>query len=95
MDCRHSAWRLGTHQAEERDINAIAAIVEKPFIQQGQQGIQNGAVRFEDLIHEGNLSGRQVAADFALVQVVLQACKKVRCLLSGLDLCGHLRPQPL
>ena len=51
------------HQAEQGDPHAQGAVVKQPLVEQGEQGVEDGGVGLEDLIHESNGGLGQVPAD--------------------------------
>ena len=68
-----SGPRDAPHHAQERDFGALGSIVEEPFIEDGEQGVEDGTVGFEDLIDEGNAGFGQVAFGVPFVLVSLQS----------------------
>jgi len=53
------------HQADERHAHAVGAVVEQALIEDGEQRVQDGAVRLEDLVNERDAGRRQVALRLA------------------------------
>mmetsp|Transcript_7892 Transcript_7892/g.23585 ORF Transcript_7892/g.23585 Transcript_7892/m.23585 type:complete len:205 (-) Transcript_7892:406-1020(-) len=59
-------------QAQQRDLHSLRPVVEEPLVEQREQRVQDRRVRLEDLVHEGDLGGGQVAVHLALVPVLLE-----------------------
>ena len=60
-------------EREQRHLQARVAVVKEPLVEQRQQRIEDGRIRLEDLVDEGDLGGREVAVRLADVLVVLEA----------------------
>jgi len=56
----------------ERHRASLGAVVEDPLVQDAEQGVQDRAVRLEDLVEERDVRGRQVPVDQPLVSVALE-----------------------
>lgn len=67
-----AAWVWGAHQTHERDGQALGAVVKQPFIHDGQERVEDGAVCLEDLVNEGDRSLRQIPSRLPAVSVILQ-----------------------
>ena len=55
VECR------GAYEAKERHRASGGAIVEEALIEDGEEGVQDGAIRLEDLINEGDCRIWEVA----------------------------------
>ena len=65
-------FRGGAHQRLEGALEHLAVVVEEPLVDQGEEAVQDRAVRLPDLVEEREVRLRQVAAGEPREPVLLQ-----------------------
>lgn len=63
---------MTAHQAKKGDTAADGSIVEQALVEDGEQGVQDGAVGLEHLVDEGHRRIWQVAFNLPHVLILLQ-----------------------
>src|SRR5688500_19494285 len=62
----------GAEESQQRHASDLLAVVKQALINQGQNCVQNGRVRFKNLIEKGNMRIGQYAAGDPAIVVLLQ-----------------------
>jgi len=66
----------GPDQRDKRHVGDAAAVVEAPFVQNGEDGVEDCGVRLEDLVEKGDVRLRQFVGRHTPVLVAFEGLQR-------------------